>query len=235
MSWNGKLRAPHYARLDWVYSNVDRFIQMCYPHYNMKAIDVGTGTGVVAGALARFVAQVQAVDSSREMLNVCKMPNNVQKIEASYADINSGQDLITARMLLHHLDNPGDAVKLLAKKLASNGRLTVCEGVPRQGCYAWFKAMFQLKEKRVVIAVDDLVQWFNDAGLENIELVVYEDKQRSTLNWLDNSGLDETQKKAVFNAHLHAPAYVKAAYNMQIRGGDIIADWLAATITGTKP
>ena len=68
MTWDGKLRAPNYDKLEW--TNREEYNSLLVKACNLKSkyhvCDVGTGTGKVAEELAKYCRKVTGVDSSEE-------------------------------------------------------------------------------------------------------------------------------------------------------------------------
>jgi len=84
MTWDGKLRAPNYDKLEW--TNREEYNSLLVKACNLKSkyhvCDIGTGTGKVAEELAKYCRKVTGVDSSEEMLEIARKKRN--KINISY-------------------------------------------------------------------------------------------------------------------------------------------------------
>jgi ArsR family transcriptional regulator len=136
-SWD-EIRALHLAEdeveralLDIIGSaSVDRFL------------DVGTGTGRMLAVLANHYDRALGIDSSAEMLAVARAKldeagvGNVEVRQGNLFEleqINAGGqqfDLAVMHMVLHFLENPGDALKAASAVLEPGGRLIIVDFAP---------------------------------------------------------------------------------------------------------
>jgi ArsR family transcriptional regulator len=99
--------------------------------------DLGCGTGQVAAALAPFVAQVIAVDRSGEMLQAARRRLRehanveVRRGELESLPVADAQlDAATLMLVLHHIAEPGAALREAARVLRPGGRLLICDMLP---------------------------------------------------------------------------------------------------------
>jgi len=95
-----------------------------------RALDVGTGAGTLAFALAPFVAEVVGVDLVLELLEAARReaPANVTFVEADAGALpfeDASFDLACSRRTLHHVGRPEVAVAELARVTKWGGRVFV--------------------------------------------------------------------------------------------------------------
>jgi ubiquinone/menaquinone biosynthesis C-methylase UbiE len=109
------------ARRDWT-----RFIELCRPRPDDRALDVGAGPGLLSGALAPLVAEATALDPSEAML--AHAPDGVRRVvgpaeQMPFAD--GSFDLVTIVNSLHHVADMGATLAEMARVLAAEGRIAV--------------------------------------------------------------------------------------------------------------
>jgi ArsR family transcriptional regulator len=99
--------------------------------------DLGCGTGETSAALAPFVARTVAVDRSGDMLQAARRrlresPNvDVRRGELEALPIVDGElDAAVMMLVLHHVPDPGAALREAGRALKAGGRLVVCDMLP---------------------------------------------------------------------------------------------------------
>lgn len=242
MTWDGKLRAPNYDKLEW--TDREKYMSLLLKACNLKSdyhvCDVGTGTGKVAEELGKYCSKVTGIDSSDEMLEIAKEKRNKSNI--FYENINAEKityqdncfDSVVSRMAYHHIDDHNVAIKECVRVLKPGKKLVISEGLPPPGARHFYTEMFKLKEKRRTYTIDDLVELLQYGGLVDIEISIHKISSVGISNWLGNSGLPKETCDKIYNMHLDCEDYVKKAYNMEIIDGDILMDWTTAIISGVK-
>ena len=242
MTWDGKLRAPNYDKLEW--TNREEYNSLLIKACNLKSkyhvCDVGTGTGKVAEELAKYCEKVTGIDASDEMLEIARTKRNKSNI--SYENMNAEKnshednyfDAVVSRMAFHHIDNQKSAINECIRILKPGKKFVISEGVPPPGARHFYTEMFKLKEERRTYTIDDLVELLEHAGLKDIEITIHKIPRVSISNWLGNSGLPKEICDKIYNMHLDCEDYVKKAYDMKIVDGDILMDWRTAIVSGVK-
>jgi SAM-dependent methyltransferase len=120
--------AEHAARqVDAVRAELADFVS---PSGDERALDVGTGAGTLALALAPLVREVVAVDFVPELLDAARAsaPPNVTFVEADATHLPFGYgefDLACSRRTIHHVARPELAISELARVTRPGGRVFV--------------------------------------------------------------------------------------------------------------
>jgi len=96
------------------------------------ALDSGTGTGSFALALASYVGEVVATDTSGEYLDAARAvaPENVRFVEGDSTALPFGYatfDIAACVRVLHHVHRPELAVSELARVTRPGGRLLIAD------------------------------------------------------------------------------------------------------------
>jgi ubiquinone/menaquinone biosynthesis C-methylase UbiE len=104
------------------------------PHEDERAIDVGTGAGALAIALAPLVREVVGVDRVAELLEVARerAPANVSFVEADAEHLpfdDFSFDLAGTLRTLHHVPRPELVVAELARVTRPGGRVLVIDQI----------------------------------------------------------------------------------------------------------
>jgi ubiquinone/menaquinone biosynthesis C-methylase UbiE len=111
-----------------------RVVEAAQPQTNWRVLDVATGAGHTAFALAPRVASVTAVDLTPEMLGEArKLAAELQlsNVRFEIADVHAlpfvdgSFDLVTCRRAAHHFSNIHQALNEMHRVLAAGGRLVI--------------------------------------------------------------------------------------------------------------
>jgi excisionase family DNA binding protein len=137
--------------------------------------DIGAGTGYLTKSLAKYAAQVSAIDSSPDMLEVAGKDlakaglTNVVLMEGDAHDLpldDSSQEMIFANLLLHHIIEPPLAIKEMFRAVKPGGTVVITD--VDQHPYPWVK-----QEKSDIWQGFDraeIKEWFQTAGFINIQV-----------------------------------------------------------------
>ncbi len=237
-----KIRAPFYAQLQWAKRKdlLAAMISCCEVTKKDRVLDLGTGTGAVACALSPHVGHVIGVDSEPAMLEQASAacPNvEFREMDVLQLDLpDGGFDLVTARMVLHHVADVSRALAEVRRVLKSGGRIVLCEGVPPSPLVLeQYIKIFALKEPgRNIFTEEKLIELLNKAGFINIRLHSFNIPQVSMKNWLSASGLPAEVCLQIAELHRRADADFWESYNMKESGDDLLMDWKFAVVTGFR-
>ena len=234
-------RAEKYNNLRWV--NEPNYLKsfLSSSDFNKKdvVLDVGTGTGVIAHAVAPLVKEVIGLDISQNMLKHNNWKENKYFIKRDILEplfCENVFDKITARMVFHHiLERTKDAMDECYKVLKKNGKMILSEGVPPNSEVKQdYINIFKLKEERLTFLEEDLVNLMKNSGFKNINVFIHIMKNFSVKNWLENGVLPKKAQDKIFEMHVASSESFKRAYNMKIINGDCLIDIKNLIIVGEK-
>jgi ubiquinone/menaquinone biosynthesis C-methylase UbiE len=119
------------ARTDELRSRLHRFVPLTGDE---RVLDVGTGTGAVASALAPFVREVVGLDPSEERLERARRdaPANASYVQGDAASLpfeRGAFDLVTCVRTLHHVPRPEVVLAELVRVTRLDGRVLVVDQI----------------------------------------------------------------------------------------------------------
>jgi SAM-dependent methyltransferase len=138
----------------------------------LRVADVGTGTGILAGELARLGLRVIAVDHSPRMLDAARAKLADQGIdsvelragEASALPIDDASlDAAFAHMVLHYLPSPADAIREMARVVRVGGVVVVVDFARHE--LEWMRE--ELGVTWLGFGESEIRAWFTAAGLDD--------------------------------------------------------------------
>lgn len=120
---------------------------------DMRVLEVGTGTGMIAREIADNVKWVQATDFSPQMIEKAKSIEHSKNIEFSCADIfnlpfqDERFEAVIASNILHIIPNPESALQEIKRVLKP-------QGVFIAPTFLWLKPSFGGRIKRLLMRLN---------------------------------------------------------------------------------
>jgi len=163
----------------------DAFIEFLGVRAGMRVLEVGSGLGILASAVAAHGAEVVGVERSREQIAAAAHAPNVTYVEGDAHQLDfpdASFDLVYARYLLEHVTDPERVVREMRRVAKPGARVAACENdisVMRLDppCPAFQLAWEAMAEYQRSLGGDALIgrrlyRLFHGAGLMRIELSV---------------------------------------------------------------
>ncbi len=132
-----------------------------------NALDVGTGTGIVAMHVAPRVRRVVGIDRSLPMLKVAKervASSGSRNVLMEFGDLlalpvrRDSIDVAFCSLVLRLVERPDDAVANVVRTLRRGGRIVVCD------------ALKSGKNADTGLTAAQLETWFSNAGLSRVTM-----------------------------------------------------------------
>ena len=158
-------------------ASLQRILELMNPDKSWQVLDVATGTGHTAFALAPFVASVLATDITPEMLEKAgqlateRELSNVMLEIADAADLPYSEnsfDLVTCRIAAHHFADVGRFVSEATRVLRQNGHLVVVDNIVPPGAVGnYVNALERFRDPSHVrcLSLEEWTSQFERAGL----------------------------------------------------------------------
>ena len=211
--------------------SLNRILELVAPQPGWRALDVATGGGHTALAVAPHVREVVATDLTAEMLAAAerfirsKGLDNVtfREADAMALPFADGEfDLVTCRIAPHHFPDCAQFVRETARVLRPGGVAAVVDNVVPDDIAAaqHVNALEKLRDPshNWAYAAGDWLAFFAAAGLGVTHNEIFV-KARDCDEWCDRMGVDEQRRDQLRVLLLQAPAAARKALAPRMVGG----------------
>ncbi|MDG6939232.1 MAG: methyltransferase domain-containing protein [Nitrososphaerota archaeon] len=211
--------------------DLSRLMELLAPTPDARALDVATGTGFTAMALARLAGSVEAVDITAEMLSKARemaLREGISNLafgegEATHLPFKSRAfDVVTSRRAPHHFPDVASFMREATRVLKAGGRLGIADMSPVEGTQYHVNLMETLRDSSHARALT-LKEWagtFESAGLEVMsaelmpEFISFE-------RWLSPVPPGGEEERAIVRACVEFPDRVNALMNLKFDGARV--------------
>jgi ubiquinone/menaquinone biosynthesis C-methylase UbiE/catechol 2,3-dioxygenase-like lactoylglutathione lyase family enzyme len=217
-------------------ADLNRLVELAAPTLSDRALDVSTGGGHTALALAPHVAHVTASDLTPRMLAAARdflTTSGVTNADYVIADaeqlpfLDASFDLVTVRIAPHHYASLATAVREMAHVLTPGGRLLVIDNIAPED--ATLDALLNHWEKwrdpshvRNYTA-SEWRRYLTDAGLEISDAEVQR-KTHDFAPWVERMRMPPAESARLEAEMLAAPPDAQAYFEIGSRDGHV-ARW----------
>lgn len=226
--------------------SLDRLIYLVKPQPGWRALDVATGGGHTALALAALVREVVAADLTPEMLAAAeafvrsKGAANILFREADAQDLPFGDgefDLVTCRIAPHHFPDPALFMRECARVVRPGGMVALIDNVTPADTLAarHINAVEKLRDPSHVWAwtVAEWESFFTSAGLA-VEHLEQFTKARDFQRWADRVSVPSKVKLQLEVLLRQAPAQALEALRPREEDGRFVIELQELLIIGYK-
>jgi AbrB family looped-hinge helix DNA binding protein len=137
------------------------------------AADIGAGTGFITEGLLKKGLKVIAIDQSDAMLSEMKKKFSFsENIDYRIGDSDnlpikdSSLDFAFANMYLHHVENPAQAIKEMARTLKPGGKLVITDADEHNQKFL----IEEHHDRWLGFKREDVEKWFKEAGLKDVKV-----------------------------------------------------------------
>ena len=209
-----------------------------------RVLDVATGTGYMAMAVADIGAEVIATDFTLEMLLEARAALEGQgKIELALTDAdrlafsNDSFDVVTCRVAFHHFANPQLAIGEMSRVCKQGGRVVIMDVVSSED-----KSKSDLHNKMGKLRDSSEVRQWQRSEIERMVketgLTVTEVESWSHVmafdEWIRLGGADSETAERLREMMIDSMNGDKAGMKPEFRDGELVFTWTTGIIVARK-
>ncbi len=227
MDWSEHKQA-NYNDLQWVQEKtlIELVAKRC--GQGEALLELGCGTGVMIGRLAREFGRCVGVDPTERLIARAPRGPNIVYVPERLEDVGYENefDCVVIRNTLHHLEDPAAGIDRAMKALRPGGRLVVCEGVPPDSRVKQFYTdLFKLFDSRHILTEADIVALLRLSGFTDIRMEPFFMERVDLLDWLRKVSGDEETFNAALAMHREGDSHLRRVYEMNEEGGRFTMTW----------
>lgn len=213
-----------------------RLVELARPRGDERVLDIATGGGHTALALAPHVAQVVATDLTPQMLASAEAfvrQQGADNVSFELADAEAlpfpeaSFDLVTTRIAPHHFANPQRYVAEVARVLKPGGRFLLDDNVAPEDpeLDAFFNRYEQWRDPSHVRAhrVSEWVAWLDAAGLAVEQIDALTHKRYLFADWTERMRMPAAEREALERWLIAAPEHCRAFFRVQVEEGRVVS------------
>lgn len=226
---------------------LDAILSLVEPGESDEALDIATGAGFTAAALAPLVKEVIASDVTEEMLEQAEslfkgkgltnvMTDAVNAEELPYAD--GVFDIVTCRIAAHHFERVRRALEEMARVLKPGGRLGIADSSspPDKRIDAFLNEIEKMRDPAHVRNYSE-GEWRSliaDSGL-TVERVIAGEFDLDFDEWAHRAGTPDKVKRQIRKMLLNASSEVREALKVREEDGRLKFSNFWIAIGARKP
>ncbi len=225
---------------------LEALLRLAAPSPQDRALDVATGTGFTALAVAPRCARVLALDMTAGMVREAQKLRDAQGLhnvefclgDAEALPLRSASfDLVTCRHAAHHFPHLEKTVAEMARVTRADGRVVLDDTcAPEDEVLA---ALMDEWERRrdpshgASYTPTRLREVFADCGLRVVDMEMTHVRLQFN-DWVRRAGVAAPQAAALKESFLSASPAATAAFRIQERDGDVHFGWDEIVLLGVR-
>ncbi len=215
-------------------NDLARLIGVLQPASHERALDIATGGGHVARALAPLVAEVVASDLTPEMLAGAEkfiVGLGLANVTFALADAEElpfpdrSFEIVTCRIAPHHFPDPDRFVSGVARVLKPGGRFGLIDSVVPAGDLGDSYNRFELARDPSHVrslSVDEWIQLIEASGL-GVRLVENHPKTHNFADWTSRANVPESGRDAIARVVLDIGPAAIEAFHLVVESGTLVS------------
>lgn len=221
-------------------------VRLASPSPEDRALDVATGTGFTALALAPHCRRVVGVDFTPAMLHEAAALRHARAVsnlifclgDAEALPFRDGAfDIVTCRHAAHHFPDLARALAEMARVVRPGGRVLLDDTcAPEDPTLAALMNAWERRRDRSHVAnrpPTRLKEMLEESGLE-IESATMAEVPQVFDDWARRSGMPPAVAEELRRDFLAAPAEARAAFRIRGQGPQVRFSWDEVVIRGVK-
>ncbi|MBF6590314.1 MAG: methyltransferase domain-containing protein, partial [Ktedonobacterales bacterium] len=219
-------------------ADLKRLVELAAPQLTDRALDISTGGGHTALALAPHVAHITASDLTPRMLAAARaslLARGVTNADFVVADaerlpfLDASFELVTARIAPHHYADPAAAMREVARVLPPGGRFILVENIaPEDALLDQLVNEWEKRRDASHVREYTLTEWralLADAGLRLTDLETARKSHRFA-EWVARSRMPAKEAAALERDILAAPERARRYFQITAQDGRL-SSWVA--------
>lgn len=221
--------------------DLPQLVEWLQPDKTSVALDIATGGGHVAKALAPHVSQVFATDLTKDMLANTKkyldqFSENISYVIADAENLpflDDTFDIVTCRIAPHHFPNPKKFIHEVARVLKPSGTFLMIDNVaPNKANLAVFmNTLEKLRDDSHAkcLTVDEWRTLFSECGLTEIKSELRK-KTYKFPSWVERTANSQSQIDSVYQYISNGSKEIQQYFNVKVVGENVdslqIDEWM---------
>jgi ubiquinone/menaquinone biosynthesis C-methylase UbiE len=222
--------------------DLDQLLVLAAPHPDDRALDISTGGGHTALAIAPYVRDVIASDLTPRILQAARefiTAKGAENVSFVIADaeqlpfLGASFDLVTVRIAPHHYADVQAAVSEMARVLVPGGRLVIIDNIaPEDSLLDHYVNEWDRRRDPSHVREYTIAQWqsfLSLAGLQVHEQTINR-KPLDFDSWAKRMQMPDADRQQLASDILASPEWVRDYFNVQEENGHLTS-WSVDYVT----